>query len=108
MLSGYHHLIRKNKTSLNKSTAVIIIERMVYFTAFIGALGNIPQLMKVWFDRNTAGVSFITWLGFLAGSLFWLLYGILHKEKPIIIANLLFALIQLLIVMGLVINHNVV
>lgn len=81
-----------------------IIDKLVYLSAFISVFANVPQLAKIWVDKNTAGVSMLTWLGFLAGSAFWLTYGIIHKEKPIIVANICFVIIQFFIVLGLFTN----
>ncbi|OGG20342.1 hypothetical protein A3D03_02220 [Candidatus Gottesmanbacteria bacterium RIFCSPHIGHO2_02_FULL_40_13] len=82
------------------------MDKSVYLLVVAGITANIPQLTKIWGEKNTAGVSLITWLGFLTGSLFWLSYGLIHKEKPIIISNFFFVLIQLFIVLGLILNNN--
>jgi uncharacterized protein with PQ loop repeat len=62
---------------------------------------NIPQLTTIWIDKHVSGVSVITWIGFLLGSSFWLCYGVVHKEKPIILTNGLYVIIQFFIVLGL-------
>ena len=78
-----------------------LLNKFIYVFTIVGVMGNLPQLYKIWFERNTSGVSLLTWLGFFIGSLFWLFYGFVHKEKPIIYMNFLFATIQLFIVIGL-------
>ena len=73
------------------------------FVALIGPLVTLPQLVEIWSRGADAGVSIITWAGYLALSVFWLSYGIMHKEKPIIIANVLYFVINLIIVIGLLV-----
>jgi len=81
------------------------MDNLVYTTALFGVIANIPQLTKIWIDKEVSGVSIITWLGFLLGSIFWLCYGIIHREKPIIVTNILYVAVQFMIVLGLFLAH---
>lgn len=69
--------------------------------ALIGPLVTLPQLLEIWTKGQGSGVSTITWVGYLCLSVVWLFYGIFRKEKPIIIANSLYFIINLGIVGGL-------
>lgn len=71
------------------------------FVALIGPVVTLPQLVEIWSNGQDAGVSIITWVGYLTLSVFWLTYGFMRKEKPIIIANILYFIINLAIVIGL-------
>jgi len=108
---AYHHILKRKKLksglrrNQHQKILTIIIDRLVYLSAFLGVFANIPQLTKIWIDKSVSGVSIITWIGFLVGSLFWLSYGIVHKETPIIITNGLYVTIQLFIVLGLFLQH---
>jgi uncharacterized protein with PQ loop repeat len=75
-------------------------DKFISFVAFVAPLSNIPQLNKVWIEKDVMGVSVISWALFSIISLIWLGYGILHKEKPIIVSNILWFFIQLSIVIG--------
>lgn len=103
----FHHArLQRKKLAQKKDTRTYwehVVDDLVYVSAFVGILANVPQLLKIWHDHSTAGVSVITWGGFLCGSLFWTFYGFVHKAKPIIITNILFAFIQIAIVIGLII-----
>lgn len=37
--------------------------------------------------QDISGVCLVAWTGFLTGSFFWLFYGIIHREKPIVVIN---------------------
>lgn len=103
----YHYYKRKlrlpKKSSLfSEKSFKVFIDRFVYVTAIAAIVGNLPQLLKIWSDKNTQGVSLLTWLGFALGSIFWLVYGIVHREMPIIFTNVILFFIQMFIVIGII------
>lgn len=101
MHEGLHHVIKHSRTKGNTSRMIHLIDRMAYVMGAITVLVNIPQLISVWTAPDTQGVSLISWVGFSLGSLFWISYGVLHKEKPIITINTALIVIQGLIVVGI-------
>ena len=76
------------------------IDDIVYIIAFLGPIMTIPQVIKIFITQNASGISSISWISFTLFSFFWLVYGIVHKEKPIIIANFLTLILNLIIVIG--------
>ncbi len=96
---GIHHLAQKRR--LHQS--VKIFDRLFYLAAFFGPALLVPQLWKIWAEKSASGVSIVTWAGSFAGAIFWLIYGFIHKEKVIIIANLSLGILALLIVIGILI-----
>ena len=46
-----------------------------------------PQAFKVWQTRSTRDVSLAMFLMMVTGNALWLLYGILIKDLPLIVAN---------------------
>lgn len=77
------------------------IDRVVTAVAFLGPLTSLPQIIEIWFvDKSAAGVSILTWSAFVVMAAVWLLYGIVHKQRPIIISNALWIVAQSLIVAG--------
>lgn len=81
-----------------------IIDRSIYIVGIFAVAANIPQLMNIWVEKNTTGVSIVSWSGFLIGSMFWFWYGVVHKEAPIIFLNSLLIIVQGIIVLGLLIQ----
>ena len=66
--------------------------------AAMGGISLFPQVLKVIRTKSTKDISREMFL-LLAGSIFlWLIYGILMKNSPIIIANF-FGFIQALIIL---------
>jgi uncharacterized protein with PQ loop repeat len=81
-----------------------LVDRLIYFVGFFGMIFTIPQITNIWIDNNFSGVSFLSWGAYLIVGGFWLLYGILHKEKPIIVIYSCLVVIYFLIVLGLVVK----
>jgi uncharacterized protein with PQ loop repeat len=107
---AYHHALKRKRQKKGERRSrgfdlKDLMDKLVYISALFGAFANIPQLTRIWIDKSVMGVSIITWIGFLLGSSFWLCYGVVHKEKPIIITNGLYVAIQFFIVLGLVLQH---
>ena len=79
------------------------MDKLIYVVAIVGPIMTIPQVTKIWIDKNAAGVSIITWLAYAIASLFWVIYGIMHKEKPIILTSVLLLILDVFIVVGAII-----
>ncbi len=78
------------------------VDRAVYIAGILGPVMTLPQLWKIWVVKNAAGVSLFSWASFLAAAVIWLVYGILHKDKPIIVNYALWVILEALIVVGVV------
>jgi len=63
---------------------------------------TLPQVCKIWLNKSASDVSMLTWFPYLIFSIMWLWYGIIHKEKPIIILNSGLVIVNLLIVIGII------
>jgi len=55
---------------------------------FLCTVSFIPQIIKIYSTKNVEDLSLITFSVFSLGVFLWLIYGILIKEPPIIIANI--------------------
>ena len=80
-----------------------LIDELIYVVAFMGPLMTIPQVITIWLERKVEGISIITWSSYAVLSIFWISYGLIHKEKPIILANVLFLFVNTTIVIGVLI-----
>ncbi len=73
---------------------------LVYTGASIGPIITIPQILLIWGQKNAAGISSITWLGYACGSTIWIIYGFVHKERPILFTNIAMFLVQITVLTG--------
>jgi MtN3 and saliva related transmembrane protein len=60
-----------------------------YGAAILTTAAFVPQALKSWSSRDLSGVSLSMYSLFTLGVALWLLYGILLKSWPIILANLI-------------------
>ena len=103
---GLHHyhirkrIYQKHEPFPHPQKLKRVYDKIIFFVACFAPFANIPQLSKVWVEKDVMGVSTLSWSLFSIISLIWLGYGILHREKPIIISNILYFFIQTIIVAG--------
>lgn len=77
------------------------VDHIIYIAGIFGVSVYIPQLVKLYSEKNAEGLSILSWIGFIVGSLFWMVYGIVHKQKPIIFINASLATVQAIILVGI-------
>lgn len=95
-MSRYHlhiHLSKKKRKTL--------LDKIVMVAAYVYPLSGLPQLILV-YKGEVSGVSIASWLGFACFSTLFLIYGIMHKIKPMIITNFAWLVLDLFIVFGTV------
>lgn len=57
----------------------------------------LPQVLKIWHSRSTKDLSLPTLVTFIVGITLWLVYGLLVNANPIIIANVITLMLNLII-----------
>lgn len=75
---------------------------MMMIASIIQPLAAVPQVIKIWTEQSAVGVSLWTWLGFSAVGVVFLFYGIMHRLKPFIINQIIWFVLDALIVLGIV------
>lgn len=76
------------------------MDHTIYLVCVATPMIALPQVWKIWSEQNATGISLITYIGFAAANIIWITYGILHKEKPIILLYVLFFIINSTIAVG--------
>lgn len=103
---GLHHFSLRNRFHLkhepfpSRNKQIRLLDKVIYLVGVLGPVMTLPQIIKIFVLQNASGVSFITYFFLTIFSGVWLAYGIVHKEKPIIISNILWIVSELLIVIG--------
>ena len=73
------------------------IELIGYLAATLTTAAFLPQVVQVWKSKSTKDLSLPTLLSFIAGVLMWLIYGLLLNSSPIIVANAVTLVLNLVI-----------
>ena len=69
-----------------------------YSAALVTTFCLVPQLYKIILDKNTEGVSVLTYGILLSGQILFIVYGLLIDNKIVIFANLVGGLFTFLII----------
>lgn len=77
------------------------VDRMVMLLGIVYPLAMAPQLYNVWALHRTAGLSGITSVIGLLASIIWAVYGLLHRQRPILIANLVWMCVHAAMAVGI-------
>lgn len=85
-----------------KKVHIPIIEDGMYVVGILGPIMTIPQAVQVWTTPHVQGLSLLTWSMYSVIAAAWCGYGYFHKEKPLYITNGLVALLDIIIVCGII------
>lgn len=73
----------------------------MYGFAFIMPLTNIPQIIQLFQTHVASGLSLQTWVLYLVFGLIPLFYGISNNIKPLILTNIIWTVIDLVMIVGI-------
>lgn len=68
-----------------------------FAAATLTTIAFLPQLIQVWQTKSAKDVSLVMLITFCLGIFLWLVYGILISSKPVIFANFLTLVFNLII-----------
>ena len=71
-----------------------------YFAAILTTVAFLPQLIKTLKTKKADDVSLTTLIMFISGVLSWIIYGYKISSSPILIANLITLILNLLILIS--------
>ncbi len=80
------------------------LDQLTFVTGILLPLLTIPQAYTIVVDKQTAGVSLLTWTFYLFASTLFAVFGIIHKQRLLIVTYVPFTIIELIIVVGLLLN----
>ncbi|PIN74841.1 hypothetical protein COV17_04615 [Candidatus Woesearchaeota archaeon CG10_big_fil_rev_8_21_14_0_10_36_11] len=73
---------------------------VLLIVAIIAPIMSLPQLFKIYYYQSAAGISVLSFTLYTILNIPWIVYGFVHKDKPIIISSFLWFLSNALIVIG--------
>ena len=87
----------------NPRAWIRFLDRLLLVVAVLGPISALPQVIKIFVLRSVEGVSFLSWSMWLILGIPWLIYGFVHKNKPIIAAYTLWFIMNLAVIIGILI-----
>ena len=68
---------------------VVYQELLGFIAAGLGAISFLPQLIKIWRFRSVKDISTGMYVIYAFSVILWLIYGIIIKSEPLILAEIL-------------------
>ena len=90
-----HHLKKSHSRRQRQ-----LVDKLTLGAAIMGPLFTIPQVIKAYAPGDGGGISLTTWVAYDALSIIWIYYGIIHKERLIVVAQTLYLCAQTAVVIG--------
>jgi uncharacterized protein with PQ loop repeat len=103
-----HLHIRKRKTHENLKDypnphqGIKLLDRILLIVAILGPLASLPQIFKIYSTQSAGDISLISHVLLMFMTVPWIIYGFVHKERPIIFAYFLWFLFHVSIVAGFI------
>lgn len=100
MSESLHHISRRRRSASrledypSKRLIIRLLDKLLIIIAVVGPLMALPQLIAVYGTGDAHNISFISWGSWALMNLLWLAYGVVHKEKPIIITYSLWFIVN--------------
>lgn len=77
-----------------------VLDKVIYCVGVVGPVTTIPQIILIYVGRDATGVSPVSFFAAAALDLPWIVYGLAHREKPIVMTYTLWFLCNLAIAVG--------
>ena len=77
-----------------------VVRQLAYLVGLAGPLTALPQVFSIWMYHQATGVSLWSSLGITAIAAFWLAYGVIWRDGPIVLSSLLWTVLDVTIVTG--------
>jgi uncharacterized protein with PQ loop repeat len=94
---------KETKTKQTSSPYIIFLDKLTFMAGVIGPFTVLPQIYSIYHSHSAAGVSMVTWLLIFIVTFPWILYGLAHKDKSIIVSFTLWEIVNLAVVFGVLI-----
>ncbi|MBI5457412.1 hypothetical protein HY971_01675 [Candidatus Kaiserbacteria bacterium] len=105
-MKGLHHLHLRKRASGGlepfpaRTPWKRLLDKAVLGVGVIGPLASIPQVLKIYLTQDATGLSGISWGIWALLDIPWIAYGLVHRERPIIVAYSLWLTVNSLVFIG--------
>jgi uncharacterized protein with PQ loop repeat len=78
------------------------LDKAMYVIGVVGPLALLPQVVEVFISHDVSSLSIWTWLPLGIINVIWMLYGWLHKENVVLLANTITAVMNFAVVTAII------
>jgi uncharacterized protein with PQ loop repeat len=95
-----HKVERRQKSKKSSSHYLVFLDKLTFVVGVIGPFTVLPQIYSIFSTKSAAGVSATTWALIFIVTFPWILYGLAHKDRSIIVSFTLWEIMNLTVVIG--------
>lgn len=100
-----HHLhlrkrLAKSEPFPSQKRYLRLLDAVVYVVGILSPILTIPQILDIYIGQDATGVSATSWGAYTLLIIPWVFYGIVHKEKVLIINSVLWLVFNALVFVG--------
>jgi uncharacterized protein with PQ loop repeat len=106
MWHGEHHTHKRKRIHElhqpypHPDSRIRLLDNVCMVFSVIMPATAIPQIWKIYYYQIATGVSLWMWLLYCFAVIPFLIYGIVHRIKHLIVLNMLWMMVQVIIVVG--------
>ncbi|MBI5355084.1 MAG: hypothetical protein HZB68_01370 [Candidatus Aenigmarchaeota archaeon] len=97
-----HHAHKRKPVSPEAEKWKSFMDKAIYPVSAAGIVMTFPQIAKIYGEKDASGLSLASWVAYLAITLFWLAYGLMHRERPIIFSSAVWIALYIVIIAGII------
>lgn len=79
------------------------LDKLIFVVGVLGPLSTLSQIYNIYVNKSAEGVSALTWTILFFFSTIWITYGVVHKERVIILTYCLWFVMNGLVALGAII-----
>ncbi|MBI4065878.1 hypothetical protein HY412_01650 [Candidatus Kaiserbacteria bacterium] len=112
-MNGFHHLRARARATKglesfpSRNKWKRLLDYLMYAVGIFAPIALVPQIIQLYTTKSATGLALPTWLLFVVVNLLWTTYGVVHKDKHILFANLFMALFNSIVVVGVLMYSDV-
>ena len=80
------------------------LEKVIPVLSVFTMVMTVPQVWSVWVQKQTAGVSLLSWGAYLLSALLWFFYGLGKRDRTIWVACIGWILLDAAVVAGVLLR----
>lgn len=96
-----HTSVHPKKQNGLASETRTLFDGSMYFVALLTPALTVPQLLLIWLDHKTDGVSSLTWGAYAVASGLWLIYALVRRQRQLILSQVLLFVLDFAVVVGI-------
>lgn len=110
-MSVIHHVHRRKRGARNLEPfpsarmSVQLLDHIAIAAGIIGPIMTLPQVYQIFALQNAAGVSAVSWGAFAILDIPFILYGVVHRDRLIIVTYILWIVMNTAVAAGAIIYN---